>query len=110
MADVDGGPPPEAPGSSWSHLNPWQKGKRIVAQMTVEPIVILYSVLAVLSGLTTENLAVQKACRISLNQSAELCGNIFENDTAYPEVSATRRATRSGGTTVTSYPCGKKVC
>ncbi|XP_034253382.1 uncharacterized protein LOC117652524 isoform X2 [Thrips palmi] len=81
-----GGTPREGPGPSWSQMSPWQKGRHIVANVTVEPIIILYSILGVLSGLTTENLFVQKACRVSLNHSAGLCADVVQNDTVYPEV------------------------
>ncbi|XP_034237143.1 proton-coupled folate transporter-like [Thrips palmi] len=63
----------EEPAYTFADMNLRQKCKHIVANITVEPITLLYIVPALLSSLTTQNLNLEKACRVSLNYTDEVC-------------------------------------
>ncbi|KAM3961885.1 proton-coupled folate transporter-like [Aphomia sociella] len=47
--------------------------KKIKANITVEPIMACYVMPSVLASLATQNLNLEKACRVNLNFSAEVC-------------------------------------
>ena len=48
-------------------------------QVTVEPVVILFSLNLGLTGITTQDLYLQKACRVNLNISRDICDNIHNH-------------------------------
>lgn len=66
----------EEPEFTFSDMNARQKLKHIIANITVEPITLLYIVPALLSGLTTQNLNLEKACRVNLNYTTEVCDEL----------------------------------
>jgi MFS transporter, PCFT/HCP family, solute carrier family 46, member 3 len=57
----------------WSEINLIEKIRRIKENITVEPMLAFYIVPSVLSGLATQNLYLDKACRVNLNYSDEIC-------------------------------------
>ena len=46
--------------------------------ITVEPVVALYCFIIALSGIPGEELYLKKACKVNLNNSMEICDNIYE--------------------------------
>ena len=48
-------------------------------QVTVEPVVMLFSLNLGLTGITTQDLYLQKACRVNLNISQDICDNIHNH-------------------------------
>ena len=70
---------------TWSDMSLRQKAKHVIANVTVEPITLLYIVPSLLSNLTTQNLNLEKACRVNLNYTTELCDSFtqrnFTNET-----------------------------
>lgn len=49
------------------------KLRNIRNNITVEPLLALYIIPSVLSNLATQNLYLDKACRVNLNYSDEIC-------------------------------------
>lgn len=49
------------------------KFKIVVANITVEPILICYIIPCVMSALATQNLSLEKACRVNLGLKEEVC-------------------------------------
>lgn len=52
--------------NGWREMGFGSKVKHVVQNITVEPMLALFQVSSVLSGLTTQNLNLQKACRVNL--------------------------------------------
>lgn len=50
--------------------------------ITVEPIVACYIMPSVLAGLATQNLNLEKACRVNLNYGDVVCDALTRRDTA----------------------------
>lgn len=50
----------------WREMGIGSKVKHVIQNITVEPMLALFQVSSVLSGLTTQNLNLQKACRVNL--------------------------------------------
>ncbi|KAJ1523866.1 hypothetical protein ONE63_010422 [Megalurothrips usitatus] len=63
----------EPPAPAWSDMGLGQKAKYVLANVTVEPITLMYIVPNLLSGLATLFLNLEKACRVNLNFPTELC-------------------------------------
>lgn len=63
--------------------------KLIKDNTTVEPIMVCYVMPSVLASLATQNLNLEKACRVNLNISSEICDALcqgkMENYTEYEE-------------------------
>jgi hypothetical protein len=57
----------------WSGINFKAKLRNIRNAITVEPMLALYIIPSVLSGLATQNLYLDKACRVNLNYTDEVC-------------------------------------
>lgn len=66
-----------------------EKLKIIKANISVEPIMACYVMPSVLASLATQNLSLEKACRVNLNFSTEVCDALnlrqTENYTEYEE-------------------------
>ncbi|XP_072940639.1 proton-coupled folate transporter-like [Epargyreus clarus] len=66
-----------------------EKLKLIKENVTVEPIMACYIMPSVLASMATQNLNLEKACRVNLNFSAEVCDALksreTENYTIYEE-------------------------
>jgi hypothetical protein len=50
-----------------------QKAKLIVTNITVEPILVCYVLPSVMASLATQNLNLEKACRVNLGLQTEVC-------------------------------------
>ena len=48
-------------------------------QVTVEPVVMLFCLNLGLTGISSQDLYLQKACRVNLNISQEICDNLHNN-------------------------------
>lgn len=71
---VDGGDQDgEQDGDSWQEMGFCAKAKYIFQNITVEPLLALFQVSSVLSSLTTQNLNLQKACRVNLQMGDDVC-------------------------------------
>ena len=46
----------------------------------MEPVVVIYCLIVALSGIPGEELYVKKACLVNLNQSREVCDDIYNNE------------------------------
>lgn len=57
----------------WQKLNLGSKVKYIINNITVEPLLAFFIVSSVLGNLTTQNLNLQKSCRVNLNMSDAIC-------------------------------------
>ncbi|XP_050525054.1 uncharacterized protein LOC126896377 [Daktulosphaira vitifoliae] len=56
----------------------------VLNNITVEPVLLLVQASSILTSLTTQNLNLQKACRVNLNYSDEICTAIeIKNTTFY---------------------------
>ncbi|XP_050538933.1 uncharacterized protein LOC126904197 isoform X2 [Daktulosphaira vitifoliae] len=60
----------------WKSLGCAYKIKYVIQNITVEPILAIFQISSVLSSLTTQNLNLQKACRVNLNMSREICSGL----------------------------------
>ncbi|KAF2884244.1 hypothetical protein ILUMI_21936 [Ignelater luminosus] len=63
-----------------------QKAKIIVTNITVEPVFVMYLLPSIMASLATQNLNLEKACRVNLNLSQEICdGLASRNSSMYNE-------------------------
>ncbi|CAG2060098.1 unnamed protein product [Timema podura] len=66
-------------------MNLKEKCKHIIANITVEPILAAYILPNTLAALATQNLYLEKACRLNLNYSDKVCTEIiYGNGSIYP--------------------------
>lgn len=97
---------------NWADLNFFQKTRRMMSLITVEPILACYVMPSVLSALATQNLYLEKACRVNLNFSHHVCDALTRRDTANytmeEEAVQTLVASVAGWKTVLQsfLPCG----
>lgn len=54
----------------------------IMNKITVEPMLALYILASVLSGLAVQNVLLEKACRVNLNYTDEVCDALKQRVTA----------------------------
>lgn len=66
---------------SWNLSSLQDKLKFIVKNATVEPMLGCYIIASVLANLATQNLNLQKACRVNLNYSDEICTALEKRQT-----------------------------
>lgn len=59
-----------------------EKLRYIATNITVEPMLICYIMPSVLSSLATQNLALDKACRVNLNYGTEICDALLSRQTS----------------------------
>lgn len=57
----------------WQKLGHMARLKYMMSNVTVEPLLGFFIVASVLSSLTTQNLNLQKSCRVNLNMSDFTC-------------------------------------
>lgn len=67
--------------TTWKEMTITQKIKFISNNITVEPILLCYVMPSVFSGLATQNLNLEKACRVNLNYSTEICNSLTSRET-----------------------------
>lgn len=65
----------------WKDLEWSEKYKIIKANITVEPMIACYIMPCVLASLATQNLSIEKACRVNLAYSDEICNALSRRDT-----------------------------
>nr|CAD7398009.1 unnamed protein product [Timema poppensis] len=66
-------------------MNLKEKCKHITANITIEPILAAYILPNTLAALATQNLYLEKACRLNLNYSDKVCTEIIRgNGSIYP--------------------------
>ncbi|CAH2040645.1 unnamed protein product, partial [Iphiclides podalirius] len=96
----------------WDELNFFQKAKHMLSLITVEPILACYVMPSVLSALATQNLYLEKACRVNLRFEHHICDALTkrqtENYTMEEEAVQTLVASVAGWKTVLQsfLPCG----
>ncbi|KAL3289017.1 hypothetical protein HHI36_003460 [Cryptolaemus montrouzieri] len=62
----------------------WEKFKFIITHITVEPIVFLYTVSMLMNLIVTQNLSLEKACRVNLNLTKSICdAMVLRNKSGY---------------------------
>ncbi|KAM3966882.1 putative peptidoglycan muropeptide transporter SLC46 [Aphomia sociella] len=66
---------------SWKQLDFVQKTKRMMSLITVEPILACYVMPSVLSALATQNLYLEKACRVNLAYDHHICDALTRRET-----------------------------
>lgn len=93
-------------------LGIFQKAIRMISLITVEPILACYVMPSVLSGLATQNLYLEKACRVNLGFEDHVCDALTRRETANytfeEEAVQTLVASVAGWKTVLQsfLPCG----
>lgn len=93
-------------------LNIFQKARRMMSLITVEPILACYVMPSVLSALATQNLYLEKACRVNLGFDHNICDALTKRQTANytfeEEAVQTLVASVAGWKTVLQsfLPCG----
>lgn len=93
-------------------LNMIQKARRMMSLITVEPILACYVMPSVLSALATQNLYLEKACRVNLGFDHHICDALTKRQTANytleEEAVQTLVASVAGWKTVLQsfLPCG----
>lgn len=65
--------PEDEDSDSWRRMGFGSKVKYVFRNITVEPLLAFYQVSSVLSSLTTQNLNLQKACRVNLQMDDDVC-------------------------------------
>ncbi|KAL0881785.1 hypothetical protein ABMA27_001566 [Loxostege sticticalis] len=96
----------------WDELNIFQKTKRVMSMITVEPILACYVMPSVLSALATQNLYLEKACRVNLKFEHYVCDALTRRETTNytleEEAVQTLVASVAGWKTVLQsfLPCG----
>ncbi|CAK1579468.1 unnamed protein product [Parnassius mnemosyne] len=99
-------------GDNWAELSFFQKLRHMLSLITVEPILACYVMPSVLSGLATQNLYLEKACRVNLGYEHHVCDALTrrqtENYTLEEEAVQTLVASIAGWKTVLQsfLPCG----
>ncbi|XP_037296821.1 solute carrier family 46 member 3 [Manduca sexta] len=97
---------------NWEGLNVFQKTRRVISMITVEPILACYVMPSVLSALATQNLYLEKACRVNLQFDHHVCDALTRRETANytmeEEAVQTLVASVAGWKTVLQsfLPCG----
>jgi MFS transporter, PCFT/HCP family, solute carrier family 46, member 3 len=66
----------------WKSMTCLERFRHIKNNITVEPMLACYIMPSVLAGLATQNLNLEKACRINLNYTDEICDALSRRDTA----------------------------
>ncbi|XP_022194996.2 proton-coupled folate transporter isoform X2 [Nilaparvata lugens] len=68
--------------TSWSEMTSGQKMNYLVNNITVEPMLACYIIPSVLASLATQNLNLEKACRVNLRYGDEVCTALEARQTA----------------------------
>ena len=59
-----------------------EKLDNVIKNITVEPVVAAYIMPSVLSNLATQNLNLEKACRVNMNYGDDVCDALTRRETA----------------------------
>ncbi|XP_012222597.1 probable peptidoglycan muropeptide transporter SLC46 [Linepithema humile] len=74
---------------NWKSMNIRQKWSYLTSNITVEPMVACYVIPSVLSGFAVQNLILEKACRVNLAYSDEVCSALTARNTTGYETEET---------------------
>ena len=66
----------------WKEMNFKEKCRHIRNNITIEPMLACYIMPSVLAGLATQNLNLEKACRVNLNYSDVVCDALSARETS----------------------------
>jgi len=72
----------DAEHEKWQKMNFSSKVEYIIKNITVEPLLAFFIVSSVIGNLTTQNLNLQKSCRVNLNMSDEVCSALEQRNKA----------------------------
>lgn len=72
----------EKPKELWEEMSWKERYRYFINNITVEPMICCYIMPCVLSGLATQNLALEKACRVNLAYPSEVCDALSLRQTA----------------------------
>lgn len=68
--------------ATWKSMSINEKWNFLASNITVEPMVACYIMPSVLASLATQNLNLEKACRVNLGYSNELCSSLAARNTS----------------------------
>ena len=60
--------------------------KSSCSDITIEPIITLFTLVISMSGISSQELYLKKACVVNFNHSIDLCENIYSHKDAQLEV------------------------
>lgn len=80
---VNSSSPDDEDSNSWQELGFCSRVKYVFRNITVEPLLAFYQVSSVLSTLTTQNLNLQKACRVNLKLSDDVCDGLENKNMSF---------------------------
>lgn len=66
----------------WKEMNFKERCRHIKDSITIEPMLACYIMPSVLAGLATQNLNLEKACRVNLAYGDEICDALSARNTA----------------------------
>lgn len=75
--------------NDWKSMTIKQKFKHIIGNITVEPMVAFCIMPSVLASLATQNLNLEKACKVNLRYSNEICNALSARNTTNYEAEET---------------------
>lgn len=67
---------------SWKEMDFKEKCKHVKRNITIEPMLACYIMPSVLAGLATQNLNLEKACRVNLDYGDVICDALSHRETA----------------------------
>lgn len=70
------------PKKQWKDMNFKERCKHLKDNVTIEPMLACYIMPSVLAGLATQNLNLEKACRVNLAYGDEICDALSARNTA----------------------------
>ncbi|XP_015176568.1 PREDICTED: uncharacterized protein LOC107066449 [Polistes dominula] len=73
----------------WKSMSLRQKWTLLTSNITVEPMIACYVIPSMLASLATQNLNLEKACRVNLGYSDEICTNLAARNTTGLEMEET---------------------
>lgn len=79
---INGVAGPETNGKQWAEMVWREKYTYIMSHITVEPMMACYIMPCVFASLATQNLSIEKACRVNLAYSNEICDALSARQTA----------------------------
>lgn len=66
----------------WKEMSFIEKCKHVKRNITVEPVLAGHIIASVLGALATQNLNLEKACRVNLNYEAHICNALTQRQTS----------------------------
>lgn len=70
------------PKKQWKEMNFKERCKHLKDNITIEPMLACYIMPSVLASLATQNLNLEKACRVNLDYGDEVCDALSARNTA----------------------------